>query len=120
MFSLVSLFIKIRIFHSCHTRVVGVALVLHSCRSLRTLVALSAHSCRSCLTCVALFSLVSHLCRLSLALVLQNRLDQLLKTMQVHSLTRSTTLAKAVYQILNLSVPCKALTRRIWRRLDLF
>ena len=52
---------KIKIFHSCRTRVVRVALVLHSCRQ--------------CCTRVALVLLVSHLCRnrvASVALVLHS------------------------------------------------
>ena len=53
--------IKIKIFHSCRTRVVRVALVLHLCRSRRTR--------------VTFVSLVSHSCRSCLALVLQIRLD---------------------------------------------
>ena len=54
--------IKIKIFHSCRTRVVCVGLVLHSCRQCSTCVALVLHSCRSCLTRVAVVLLVLHSC----------------------------------------------------------
>ena len=51
---------KIKIFHSCRTSVVLVALLSHSCRQCSTRVAVVSHSCRSCLTRVAL---VLHSCR---------------------------------------------------------
>ena len=51
---------KIKIFHSCRTSVVLVALVSHSCRQCSNRVAVVSHSCRSCLTRVAL---VLHSCR---------------------------------------------------------
>ena len=47
---------KSKVFNSCRTRVVRVALVLHSCRSCLTrvtLVWLVSHLCRSCRTRVA-------------------------------------------------------------------
>ena len=53
---------KIKILHTCCTRVVRVALVLHSCHQCSTPVALMSHTCRSCLTHVALVLLVSHSC----------------------------------------------------------
>ena len=55
--------IKMKIFHSCCTSVVPVALVSHSCRSGRTRVVRVA-------PVFAFVSLVSHLCRSCLALVL--------------------------------------------------
>ena len=55
--------IKIKIFHSCRTHVVRVALV--------------SHLCRSCLTRVASVALVLYSCRSCLALVLLIRLDQI-------------------------------------------
>ena len=57
--------IKIKIFHSCCTRVVLVALV--------------SHSCCLCLTRVSLVLLMSHSWRTSLAHVSWNRLDQFFK-----------------------------------------
>ena len=53
---------KIKIFHSCRTRVVRVALVSHPCRSCLTcvtLVLLVPYSCCICVVCVALVSLLS-------------------------------------------------------------
>ena len=50
---------KIKIFRSCRTRVVCVALVSHSCCQCSTHVALALHSCCSCLIGVAFVSLVS-------------------------------------------------------------
>ena len=58
MFLLVSLS-KIKIFHSCRTRVVCVALVSHSCRPCSTCVALVSHLCLICVVRVALVLLVS-------------------------------------------------------------
>ena len=52
----------IKIFHSCHTSVVRVALMLHLCRSCSTLVALMllmSHLCCTRAARVALVSLVS-------------------------------------------------------------
>ena len=56
---------QIRIFHSCRTRVVRVALVLHLRPQCSTRVALVSHSCHSCLTCVSLVLLVLHSCCIS-------------------------------------------------------
>ena len=47
---------KIKIFNSCRTRVVRVALVSHSCRQSSTRVAFVSHSCRSYLALVFQYS----------------------------------------------------------------
>ena len=60
---------KIKIFHSCRTRVVRLAIVLYSYRQCSTRVALTSHLCQSCLTHVALVSLVSHSCCIRVARV---------------------------------------------------
>ena len=49
LFKRILVVIKVKIFHSCRTRVVRVALV--------------SHPCRSCRTCVARVSIVLHSCR---------------------------------------------------------
>ena len=51
--------IKIKLFHSCHTRLVRVAFVSQSCRSCSTRVALVSHSCLTYVASVAFVSLVS-------------------------------------------------------------
>ena len=61
--------IKIKIFHSCCTRVFHVAVVLHLCCSCSTRVALVLHSCYSRLTRVALVSLVLYSCCIRVACV---------------------------------------------------
>ena len=56
--------IKMKIFHSCHTRVVRLALVSYLCR---TRVALVSHSCRTRVASVALVSHSCHWCRTRVA-----------------------------------------------------
>ena len=63
------------VWHSCHTCVALVLLVSHSCCTHVTSVALVLHSCCSCCTRVAFVLLVSHSCCSCLALVLFIRLD---------------------------------------------
>ena len=61
---------QIKIFHSCRTGVVHVALVSHSCCSCSTRVALVSHWCCSCLSRATLKSLASHSCCIRVARVL--------------------------------------------------
>ena len=76
--------IKIKIFHSCRTRVFRVALLSLSCLSCSTRVALVLHSCCLCLTRVASVTLVLHscwLCRTRVSHVWHSccKLDQIIK-----------------------------------------
>ena len=60
---------KFKIFHSCRTRVVCVAVTSHSCRQCSNCVLLVSHSFHSCLTSVAVLSLVSYSCYIRVARV---------------------------------------------------
>ena len=107
---------KIKIFHSCRTRVVRLALVSHSCHQCITRVALVSHSCHQCLILVASVALVSHSCRSCLALVLQIRLDHRVNHVLfkfVFALFRSSHrrcfIKNAVFAIFTWKHPCWSL-----------
>ena len=65
-----SVVIKIKIFHSCHTLFVRVALASYSCHTRVALVSFVSHLCCSCSARIALVLLVSHSLRSCMALVL--------------------------------------------------